>query len=85
MDPTTLVLGPLGALALSWFTLVVLYRKYLAKETECQQIRETLETRCQVTETKYIDLLLSDIEERKDRDRTIELLTRAASNTHGGG
>lgn len=64
---------------------VVVISQYRAKEAECEQERKRAEeerNRADAGEAKYVQILLSDIEERKSRDRTIELLSRAASKNN---
>lgn len=54
---------------------VYLYREVRKTEKECKQEGD----RADVTEEKYVQLLKADIEERKGRDKTLELISRAAS------
>lgn len=46
-----------------------------ARDKECEEERN----RADVWQEKYVNLLIADIEERKDRDRTFELLAKAAN------
>ena len=48
-----------------------------AKHAECEEERARADT----WQEKYVNVLISDIQERKERDRTVELLANAASNT----
>lgn len=96
MDPTTLntlitVVGGGGVLGgAGWLFSNLLKNKddqiqrilsdLKAKAEECDQER----TRADQSDQKYVQVLLADIEERKSRDRTIELLSRAASRNNRG-
>lgn len=44
-----------------------------AKASECEEERE----RADAWQTRYVNVLIADIEERKGRDKTLELLTGA--------
>lgn len=57
--------------------LVWIYNK---KCKECEDERK----RADANDQKYVDVLIADIQERKDRDRTIELLTGVIRENHQG-
>lgn len=50
------------------------YFMYRQKVGECDKER----IRADAAEQKYVDVLIADIEERKARDQTLELLSRVA-------
>lgn len=72
-------LGLTGALILvifgglrGWWIYGYLYRE---KEQECEEERAgRIEA-----ENKYVELLKADIQERRERDRTLDLITKAAT------
>lgn len=57
---------------------VVVIKQYTDKVAECEEQRH----RAEKAETKYVELLQADIDERKSRDKTLELLSKAASRNN---
>ena len=59
-----------------------------AKEAECEQWKQELQSERsmrQQSDEKYVALLQANVGEWKERDRTIELLTQAATGGKIGG
>lgn len=92
MDPTVLValigalLGSGGILTgIGWIFNNLLKNKddqitewrerLKEKAAECEAERE----RADESEQKYVNVLIADIDERKERDRTLELITQVAA------
>lgn len=61
-----------GAFLREW---VVPGKRYAEKAAECEEEKK----RADANDQKYVNVLIADIQERKDRDRTLELLTKAVS------
>lgn len=92
MDPTvlatliTVVLGSGGILGgVGWIFSNLLKNKddqitewrerFKEKVVECEQERQ----RADEAEQKYVNVLIADIDERKERDRTLDLITQVAA------
>lgn len=75
----TLLVLAIFVIGLAFFRpWVVVIKQYTDKVTECEEQR----TRAVDAELKYVQLLQADIEERKSRDKTLELLSKAASRNN---
>lgn len=83
MDPQAILavaIGPFGALALALGAIWYLMRKLDQKTTECEAER----ARADESDEKYAGVLQEQITYLKERDRTLELISRAAVNNSQG-
>jgi hypothetical protein len=75
------ITGPVAGLIISLVVIRFLYRDL----KEERQICKEAQARADAAEEKVVEILKADIIDRKERDKTIELLTKAAANSRGNG
>ena len=74
-------IGPYAALVFALAACFYLTRQLNQKSKECDSERE----RADKSEEKYVRILQEQILDMKERDKTIELISRVAANSSGKG